>query len=757
MNPHWERVKEIFGAAIQRPAEERSAFVVAEAGEDQELREDVESLLASDALEMSDPDRLAHAQIPIVAALLGNDPVEDTPRHSAYSAGDRIGAYEVVGLLGAGAMGEVYRAHDTTLNRDVALKVLPAQLGDDRECLARFTREARLLAACTHRNIAAIYGLEESASIRALVLELIDGPTLAEHIVSRAAATGGAGLPMNEALAIARQLADALEAAHEKGVIHRDIKPANIKLAPDGTVKVLDFGLARMWDGAPHTDRSSSPRLTVGGVGEPTILGTPAYMSPEQARGQLLDRRTDIWSFACVLYEMLTGVSPFARETISDSLAAALEHEPDYTKLPGDTPEPIRRLLPWCLEKDAKRRLDSAAAIRLEIDDALASGARGRVALRWYDRRAAWAAAGCGAIVALLVSLVVSGVLRLPASSARPIGSLAVLAFDNLSRDPEQDYFAEGITDGLITDLAKLDALRVISRTSVMQYKGSTKSIPDIARELHVDAVLEGAVTRVEDRVRITAQLIAASPEKLLWTGKYEAALSDIVNLQDTVTMDVAREVQITLTPREQQLLGARRTVVPAAYEAYLRGRYLWERPTEENLKRSREFFQEATGRDPGYALAWAGLALAENELANWGVIPSQDARPRARAAAQKALELDDTLVEPLVTLADVKMNYEWDPAGAERLCRRAIALNPNAGYAHHVYATHLAARGRLGTRCSRRAGLTRRSRYRSSTQPTSPGSSISLATTAKRNWRCGEWQLQIPATLAATFRRRFT
>ena len=695
-NAPWSRVKDLFGAALERPAGERAAFVVAEAGDDEALRREVESLLASDALDRGIFDRLRAAQIPVLAELLANGPTRlgDAAHQTTLGSGSRIGPYEVVGLLGAGAMGEVYRAHDPKLNRNIALKVLPERLAGDRDCLARFTREAQMLAAFTHPNIAAIYGLEESTSIRALVLELVDGQTLAEYIVDRSAATGGAGLPVNEALAIARQLADALEAAHEKGVIHRDIKPANIKVGRDGSVKVLDFGLARMWDGAPQGDRSSSPSLTLGGVGERTILGTPAYMSPEQARGQTLDRRTDIWSFACVLYEMLTGVAPFARETISDSLAAALEHEPDYTKLPADTPEPIRRLLRRSLEKDRKRRLDSAAAIRLEIDEATALAARGRTPS--YFRRAGWLAAGCAAIVALLVVGVITGVVRGPASAARPIRSLAVLSFDNLSHEPEQDYFAEGVTDGLITDLAKLSALRVISRTSVRQFKGSTKSIPDIARELHVDAVLEGAVTRVQDRVRITAQLIAASPEKLLWTGKYEAAVSDVLNLQDTVTKDVARAVQVNLTPREQALLATTRRVDPAAYEAYLRGQYLWERPTEENLRKSRELFAEATRQDPGYALAWSGLAVAEDRLADWGVLPSQDARPRARAAAQKALELDDTLVEPLVTLAEVKMNYEWDSAGAERLCRRAIELNPNDGYAHHVYATHLAAMGRF-------------------------------------------------------------
>jgi serine/threonine protein kinase len=370
----WPRIKALFQAAVERPADERDAFLAAETGDDDDLRRDVESLLASDAADSSVLDRLPAARMPVLADLFADRWLGPghTPPSDTLTSGSRIGAYDIVALLGAGAMGEVYRARDTKLNRDVALKVLPERFAIDPDHLARFTREAQLLATLTHPNIAAIYGLEESTGIRALVLELVDGPTLAEHIARSAGPNGAVGLPLNEALAIARQVAEALEAAHEKGIIHRDVKPANIKIAQDGVVKVLDFGLARVWDGAPHADLSMSPSLTAGGLGERTILGTPAYMSPEQARGQSLDQRTDVWSFGCVLYEMLTGGAPFAADTISDSLAATLEHEPDYRRLPAGTPGPIRRLLRRCLEKDRRKRLDSAAGARLEIDEAIA-------------------------------------------------------------------------------------------------------------------------------------------------------------------------------------------------------------------------------------------------------------------------------------------------------------------------------------------------------------------------------------------------
>ncbi len=278
---------------------------------------------------------------------------------------------------------------------------------------------------------------------------------------------------------------------------------------------------------------------------------------------------------------------------------------------------------------------------------------------------------------------------------AKPIESLAVLPLENLSHDPEQDYFAEGMTDELITDLAKISALRVISRTSVMQYKGTKKPVQQIAHELNVDAVLEGTVTRDRDRVRITAQLIRAAPEKHLWAETYEAGLSSVLTVQDAVAKTVAQAIQIRVTPREQTLLATPREVDPAAYEAYLKGRYLWEHVGEENLKKSREYFEQAIQKDPGYALAWAGMADTYSYLASWGVLSHQDAYPRARAAAEKALQLDSNLVGPLVTLGAVKMNYEWDWAGAERLFKQAIGLSPNYGTAHHVYANYLAEVGR--------------------------------------------------------------
>jgi serine/threonine protein kinase/Tol biopolymer transport system component len=347
----WQRVKALFQAAVERPAGERTAFLATASGDDEELRREVESLLASDA---SDRDVLDRVPIGWQAVHL-------------FVPHQRIGPYEIVAPIGAGAMGEVYRARDTTLNRDVALKVLPPLFALDPNRVARFKREAQVLAALNHPNVAAIYGLEESDGVHALVLELVDGVTLADRIAS-------GPLPLAEAVRVSRQIAGALEAAHEKGIIHRDLKPANVKITANGTVKLLDFGLAKAWEGASEAQLSTAPTLTATIDRERTILGTPAYMSPEQARGRALDKRTDIWSFGCVLFEMLSGRAAFADETISDTLARVLDRDVDWRALPAHTPARVRDVLRRCLHKDVNRRLRDIGDARLELEEALTPG-----------------------------------------------------------------------------------------------------------------------------------------------------------------------------------------------------------------------------------------------------------------------------------------------------------------------------------------------------------------------------------------------
>jgi eukaryotic-like serine/threonine-protein kinase len=376
-NERWRRVKALFQAAVERPPEERGRFLAAEAGDDEQLRREVESLLAADTGSEG--------------TLAGLTIVGD----AVASARRRIGPYEVIALIGAGAMGEVYRARDTRLNRDIALKVLPPLFALDPDRVARFKREAQVLAAMNHPHIAAIYGLEESDGVTALALELVDGPTLADRIEAGA-------LHVREGLAIGRQIAEALEAAHEKGIIHRDLKPSNVKVAESGVVKVLDFGLAKAWEGAPETQLAAAPTLTATIDRERTILGTPAYMSPEQARGRALDKRTDIWAFGCVLFELLSGRSPFADETISDTLARVLERDADWEALPPSTPDRVRDLLRRCLHKDISRRLRDIGDARLELEEALTPVETHTLAARNDRRRLVPLAAGL-ALLALAV------------------------------------------------------------------------------------------------------------------------------------------------------------------------------------------------------------------------------------------------------------------------------------------------------------------------------------------------------------------
>jgi serine/threonine-protein kinase len=401
MDERWQHVKALFQAAADQPADERDAFLAAAPGVDDDVRAEVRSLLRAEA-PGSVFDRLP---------LAGAAAVADTQPRAVLAAGAPFGRYIVEGLVGSGSMGEVYRARDTRLNRDVALKILPADLATDLNRLARFSREAQVLATLNHRNIAGIYGLEEIERVTALVLEFIDGPTLAERMARRPPS-------LSETLDLTGQIADALAAAHDKGIVHRDLKPANIAIDRAGTVKVLDFGLAKVSasDGSP-----ASPDLTAMDVHRDTVIGTPTYMSPEQARGRPLDRRSDLWSFGCLLFEMLTSRPPFACDSIAETLAAVLEHDVDYSRLPADTPSSVRRLLRRCLEKDPARRLDSAAAARLELDDAIEPEpeAARRRAFAWPIATSRWAAVALTVITLVILSALVSFPVVRPGSGGR--------------------------------------------------------------------------------------------------------------------------------------------------------------------------------------------------------------------------------------------------------------------------------------------------------------------------------------------------
>ena len=401
-------------------------------------------------------------------------------------------------------------------------------MGPDR--LARFQREAQVLASLNHPNIGGIHGIEEAEGARALVLELVDGPTLAERIAK-------GPIPLDEALPIAKQIAEALAAAHEQGVIHRDLKPANVKLRPDGTVKVLDFGLAKPIETrqsplptATTKVRGTDPRkVTIDG----TILGTPSYMSPEQVRGQEVDQRTDIWAFGCCLYETLTSDIPFAGKTVPDVIAAVLEHEPDWSRFPESVPEPVRKLVCHCLAKGTRRRLRDAGDIVIALEDVSeAQTPRARASRIELESR---------------------------------IDRIAVLPFSEISGDSDRQWFGDAMTEQIILELAKVRALTVISRTSAMQYKGVVRSIPDIARELNVQAVVEGSVTRVGNDVRITAQLIQGATDGHLWAENYNGTLDHVLRFQSEIALAIAKAIQVTLTPEEETRIASVKETDPEA------------------------------------------------------------------------------------------------------------------------------------------------------------------------------------------------
>jgi serine/threonine protein kinase/tetratricopeptide (TPR) repeat protein len=588
----------------------------------------------------------------------------EDPGTTALAPGTRLGPYEITAKLGEGGMGVVYRARDTRLGRDVALKLLPEAFAEDPERHARFEREGKLLASLNHPHIATLYGLEHLEGQHVLVLELVEGEGLDERIARGA-------LSIDEALPIALQIAEGLEAAHERGIVHRDLKPANVKVRPDGTAKVLDFGLAKAWEEeTTGSDPAHSPTVTGVHTKAGMILGTVAYMSPEQARGKAVDKRADIWAFGCLLYQMLTGAAVFRGDTVTDVMAAILTEEPDLGALPQALPETVGMMLRRCLEKDSKRRLRDIGEARVVL-----------------ERIAPVATAA-----ALAVSPAASdafGIARLP--------SVAVLPFLNISADPENEFFADGITEDVIAHLAKIKSIKVISRTSVMTFKNADRNLREIAAKLGAATLLEGSVRRAGSRVRIVAQLVDGATDEHLWADTYDRDLTDIFAIQTDVALNIAGALRAELTNDERERVNRRPTDNLEAYEHFLQGRAWMNLFSPEGFRRSLIELDRAIKLDPGFALAYTLIAQIQTEHGISGIVgrSPEEAVRLAKEAVSRALELDEELAEAHGTTALIRFAFDFDWHGAEREFLKAIELGPGVAETHEHYGWMLTSMGR--------------------------------------------------------------
>jgi TolB-like protein/Tfp pilus assembly protein PilF len=609
-------------------------------------------------------------------------------------SGTRLGPYKIEAPIGAGGMGEVYRATDTRLNRDVAVKILSSRLTAEPGAKQRFEREAHTASALNDPHICTIYDVGEHDGRQFLVMELLEGQTLKQYM-------DGQGLAVEQVLKLGMQIAAALQTAHGKGIIHRDVKPANIFVTEGGEIKVLDFGLAKL---LPPTDQDATHSLT---LTEPqAVLGTLPYMAPEQLRGEKTDARTDIWGVGAVLYEMATSQRPF-REELSTRLTDAILHQPltPPRALNGAIPTELERIILKCLDKDPENRFQSATELvvdlrRLSTPNSQSTGTLSAAKARGWRRTVrplAYAAAGVLVLAAVLVAMNPGGWReRLLTRAASPrIQSLAVLPLANLSHDREQDYFADGMTEALIANLAQVSALRVISRTSVMHYKGTDKTLPQIARDLNVDAVIEGTVQRSGDRVQVTAQLIEGQTDVHLWAKTYDRKFQDVLVIQSELAQAIVGEIKAHLTPQEREHLAHARPINPDAYNAYLLGAYHANKRNPEALDKGIEYFQQAIRIDPSYARAYAGLAEAYIERDIWGGLGIGKSADQVRAATFKALELDGELAEAHALLAHIHFQYDWDWQGTEAEYKRAVELNPNLAGVYVGYAYYLQAMGR--------------------------------------------------------------
>jgi serine/threonine protein kinase/Tfp pilus assembly protein PilF len=609
--------------------------------------------------------------------------------------GKTISHYRIIEELGRGGMGVVYKAEDTRLKRTVALKFLPPELTRDPEAKARFIREAQAASSLDHPNICTIYEINETEDGRLfIVMACYEGQILKDvlthtpHFPPRGRPKGGIPpLSIDQIISITTQIAQGLAKAHEEGIIHRDIKPANIFITKDGIVKILDFGLAKLAGQAQVTKDAST-------------LGTVAYMSPGQLSGKEIDQRTDIWSLGVVMYEMLTGKLPFKGDYEQAVIYSILNDEPESAlNIKSDLPVELNRIIKKALEKNPQQRYQNIDEIISDLNS-LNLVIKSNYSIKEADKDKSKKIRKNMIIgPAVLILIIVVGIgyflMNQFQKTTRVIDSLAVLPLENLSGDPDQEYFSDGMTEALITELSRIKALKVISRTSVMQFKNSRKSLPEIAGQLNVAAVVEGSILKAGDKVRITAQLIDAESDRHLWAESYERNLRDILTVQKEVAKAIALQIKTNLTPAEEDILNKETSIDPAAHEAYLKGNYFLNQVSVEGARKAIEYFDRIIEIEPKYAPAYTGKALAYNYIVSYNAIPPKQGWPLVKEWAEKALDIDKNNSDAILLMADVKFIYEWDWPGAEKAYQKSIELNPNNSRAYNWYATFLSSMGR--------------------------------------------------------------
>ena len=698
----WQQLKQVFHSALERKPAERSVFLREACAGDPALRNEVESLIAS------------HDQAGDSIEAMAAEAATEMLENERAILGKQIGHYQILKGIGRGGMGEVFLAQDTRLGRKVALKLLRSDFTRNEERLRRFRQEAQAASALNHPNILTIHEIGQEGSLHFIATEYVEGKTLREII-------SGARMALGQALDIPVQVASALAAAHSAGIIHRDIKPENIMLRTDGYAKVLDFGLAKLTD--PKTAYSEAPTLVKVETEPGVVMGTFSYMSPEQARGLSLDARTDIWSLGVMIYEMVAGRQPFEGETASDVMSLILQKEPpplahSWSEVPGE----LERIVRKALHKDKEERYQTAKDLLidlrnlrkgLELEAELErSGPPMRVSAVTNDQSGAATAhypssaeyivtgikrhkwATVLALAALAVAVAAAAYFYSLRNGEATINSMAVLPFANDGADPDTEYLADGISESLINSLSQLPNMRMIARTSAERYKGRETNPQTVARELGVEAILTGRIMRRGDQLAVSVELLDARDNRHLWGEQYNRRPSDILAVQQEIAREITERLRVRLTGEERQRVTRNYTDNVQAYQLYLRGRYHWNKRNPESLRKGIEYFQQAIDLDPNYALAYSGLADSYSHLVDGPAGPTSDVVPRARAAALRALEIDDSLAEAHASLGMI-YSRSWLWADAEREYKRAIELNPNYASAHQWYGIWLEVMGR--------------------------------------------------------------